>query len=87
MKQKTEKTGSEWLRQGFRAGIPICLGYFAVAIALGINCRNAGMSALQSGVMSVFMLTFMMMLMLMLVVAMLAGMAHLGRLLNYMVKA
>ncbi len=56
MKQKTEKTGTEWLRQGLRAGIPICLGYFAVAIALGINCRNAGMSALQSGVMSVFML-------------------------------
>ena len=56
MKQKNGNSNSEWLRRGFKAGIPICLGYFAVAIALGINCRNAGMSPLQSGVMSVFML-------------------------------
>ena len=42
--------------QGMRAGIPISLGYFAVAFALGITARTAGMSALQSGVMSLTML-------------------------------
>ena len=56
MSQDTVNSNGVWLRRGLRAGIPICLGYFAVAIALGINCRNAGMSALQSGVMSMFML-------------------------------
>ena len=43
-------------RKGFRAGIPICMGYFAVAFAMGITARNAGMNALQSGVMSLTML-------------------------------
>ncbi len=42
--------------RGFRSGIPICFGYFAVAVALGITARNVGLSALQSGVMSVTML-------------------------------
>lgn len=42
--------------QGLRSGIPISLGYFAVAFALGITARGAGMSALQSGVMSLTML-------------------------------
>ncbi len=42
--------------QGMRTGIPISLGYFAVAFALGITARGVGMSALQSGVMSLTML-------------------------------
>ena len=42
--------------QGLRSGIPISLGYFAVSFALGITARSAGMSALQSGVMSLTML-------------------------------
>ena len=42
--------------KGLRTGIPICLGYFAVAFALGITCRRAGMSVIQSGAMSVGML-------------------------------
>lgn len=50
-----ENNRSAFLR-GFRSGIPICLGYFAVAFALGITARNVGMSALQSGVMSATML-------------------------------
>ena len=45
-----------WLLRGLRAGIPISLGYFAVAFALGITARNAGISAFQSGVMSLGML-------------------------------
>lgn len=31
-----------------RAGIPICMGYFAVAIALGISARSAGITSLQA---------------------------------------
>ncbi len=44
------------LRRGLRSGVPIAMGYFAVAFALGITARNAGMSAFQSGVMSLGML-------------------------------
>ena len=56
MNQSRNKDTFTWLKEGFRDGIPISLGYFAVSIALGINCRSAGMDALQSGVMSLFML-------------------------------
>ena len=39
-------------RQGFRDGIPIGLGYIAVAFSLGITARNAGLTALQGAVAS-----------------------------------
>ena len=39
-------------RQGFRDGIPIGLGYIAVAFSLGITARNAGLTALQGGIAS-----------------------------------
>lgn len=48
--------GRTWLIRGMRDGIPISLGYFAVAFALGILARNTGMSALQAGFMSATML-------------------------------
>lgn len=35
-------------RQGLRNGIPIALGYFAVAFTLGISARNAGLNAFQA---------------------------------------
>lgn len=35
-----------------RAGIPICMGYFAVAIALGISARSAGITSLQAALTS-----------------------------------
>ena len=35
-------------RAGIRDGIPIALGYFAVAFTLGIAARNAGFTALQA---------------------------------------
>lgn len=38
--------------RGMRNGWPIGVGYFAVAFALGIAARNAGLSALQAGLMS-----------------------------------
>lgn len=34
-------------REGFRDGIPIALGYFAVSFTLGIAARNAGLTAFQ----------------------------------------
>ncbi len=39
-------------RRGFSAGIPIGLGYFAVAFSLGIAARNAGLTAFQSALTS-----------------------------------
>lgn len=42
------------LFSGFRDGIPIGLGYFAVAFSLGIAARNAGLSALQGFIASIF---------------------------------
>ena len=48
--------GKVWFYKGLRTGIPICLGYFAVAFALGITARNVGLSALQAGAMSLGML-------------------------------
>lgn len=38
----------KWFFRGMRDGIPISLGYFAVAIALGIAARNAGMTPWQA---------------------------------------
>jgi len=40
------------LKEGFKAGIPIGLGYFAVSFSLGIVAANAGLSAIQGFVTS-----------------------------------
>ena len=60
MGEKTEKMKANQIRkhffQGFQAGIPIGMGYFAVSFTLGIAARKAGMSWLQSGFMSAAML-------------------------------
>ncbi len=45
-------TRSQQYRFGLRDGIPIALGYFAVALALGIAAKNAGFNGLQAGVAS-----------------------------------
>ncbi|MBQ6986217.1 MAG: AzlC family ABC transporter permease [Oscillibacter sp.] len=42
------------LANGARDGVPIGLGYFAVAFSLGIAARNAGMSAVQGFFLSFF---------------------------------
>ena len=39
----------EWYKKGLRDGIPIALGYFAVAFTLGIVAKKAGFTALQAG--------------------------------------
>lgn len=41
-------TKKQWLLRGMRAGVPISLGYFAVALSLGIAARTAGFTALQA---------------------------------------
>lgn len=43
-----EKENRVAFREGFRDGIPIGLGYFAVSFSLGIMAENAGMNPLQS---------------------------------------
>lgn len=46
-----------WLLRGMRDGIPIGLGYFAVAFAFGITALKSGVSPLQGGAMSILNLT------------------------------
>lgn len=40
-------------REGMRDGVPIALGYFAVAFSLGIAGRNAGLTAFQGFLISI----------------------------------
>ncbi|MBQ8849092.1 MAG: AzlC family ABC transporter permease [Clostridia bacterium] len=42
----------QWFLKGMKAGIPISLGYFAVAIALGISARQAGIPSLAAAITS-----------------------------------
>lgn len=44
----TWKQHKMWFRRGIRNGIPICLGYFAVSLTLGITARNAGLTPGQA---------------------------------------
>ncbi len=46
----------KWFLKGMKDGVPIAMGYFAVAFALGIAAKRAGMSATQAGIMSILML-------------------------------
>lgn len=50
------KDGRQWFFRGMRDGIPIGLGYFAVAFTLGIAAKKAGLTAFQASVMSATML-------------------------------
>ncbi len=54
MKNKSRQNLTELIR-GFRHGIPIALGYFAVSITLGIAAQNAGMTAGQATLMSLLL--------------------------------
>jgi len=46
------KNNMTCFKNGLRDGLPIALGYFAVAFTLGIAARNAGFSAIQAAVSS-----------------------------------
>jgi len=50
-------TGRSWFRRGLKDGIPIALGYFTVAVSLGIAARNAGITAIEGGIMSLTNMT------------------------------
>ena len=39
---------AKWYKKGLVDGIPIALGYFAVAFTLGIVAKNSGLSAFQA---------------------------------------
>ncbi len=43
-----KRENSHAFKKGMRNGVPIALGYFAVAFALGITAQNAGLNALQA---------------------------------------
>lgn len=43
---------SYWYKKGIKDGIPIALGYFAVAFTLGIAAKNAGVTAWQAALTS-----------------------------------
>ncbi len=46
---------STFFIKGMRDGIPIGMGYLAVAFTLGISAKNAGLTAFQAAVMSITM--------------------------------
>lgn len=48
MKTYSIKQNKKTILQGFRDGIPIGLGYFAVAFSLGIAAKNAGLTPFQA---------------------------------------
>jgi len=50
-------TRKTWLLRGMRDGMPIAIGYFAVAFALGIKATAAGLSAWQSALLSLLNVT------------------------------
>ena len=41
-------TNKKWFVKGMRDGVPIALGYFAVAFTLGIAAKNAGLTGFQA---------------------------------------
>lgn len=47
-----ETSRKQWFFKGFRNGIPIGLGYFAVSLAVGIMARRAGVHWWQGALMS-----------------------------------
>ncbi|MBQ3063329.1 MAG: AzlC family ABC transporter permease [Clostridia bacterium] len=50
-------TKKSYFLRGIRDGMPIAIGYFAVAFALGIKATAAGLTALQSALLSLLNLT------------------------------
>ncbi len=47
---------NKWFKKGLKSGIPIALGYFAVAFTLGIQAQKIGITPLQSSVASASLL-------------------------------
>lgn len=49
-----EKANQKALKEGLKAGIPIGLGYFAVAFSLGVLVIKAGLNPIEGGIVSLF---------------------------------
>lgn len=54
--ENQKEEGRSWFLRGMKDGIPIGLGYFAVAFTLGITAKKAGMTPFQASLMSAAML-------------------------------
>ena len=44
-----------WYKKGLQDGMPIAMGYFAVAFTLGITAKNIGMTPIQAAVSSMLL--------------------------------
>lgn len=55
MSREEQKGNGFWYRKGLHDGIPIALGYFAVAFTLGITAKNIGMTPVQAAVSSMLL--------------------------------
>lgn len=55
MEQQIQKGNGFWYKKGLRDGIPIAMGYFAVAFTLGITAKNIGMTPMQAAVSSMLL--------------------------------
>ena len=50
-----QKGNGYWYKKGLRDGMPIAMGYFAVAFTLGITAKNIGMTPVQAAVPSMLL--------------------------------
>lgn len=50
-----QKGNGYWYKKGLRDGMPIAMGYFAVAFTLGITAKNVGMTPVQAAVSSMLL--------------------------------
>lgn len=55
LSNEVQKTNGYWYKKGLRDGIPIAMGYFAVAFTLGITAKNIGMTPIQAAVSSMLL--------------------------------
>lgn len=55
MGSEQQKGNGYWYKKGLRDGMPIAMGYFAVAFTLGITAKNIGMTPLQAAVSSMLL--------------------------------
>ena len=47
----------KWFQRGIKNGLPICMGYFAVSFAFGIQAVEGGLTVFQAGVLSLLNVT------------------------------
>lgn len=55
MSVEVQRGNGYWYKKGLRDGMPIAMGYFAVAFTLGITAKNIGMTPIQAAVSSLLL--------------------------------